>query len=96
MPLPLTIYTALDCDDSERVRDHLHALEIPFQETSIDHDPQAEQFVIFINNGYRSTPTLVFGQGNVKIIVTEPAGRQLVQLLAQAGYAVGHSAQSSG
>ena len=85
-PLPLTLYGAGDCDDTERTRGLLLAWAIPFGEVSIDHDPAAEQFVVFINNGYRSTPTLVFGAGQWKIVLTEPADEQLAQALRQAGY----------
>jgi mycoredoxin len=87
-PLPLTLYGADDCDDTEHTLDRLRARRIPFREISIDHDPAAEQFVIFINNGYRSTPTLVFGAGQWKIVLTEPTDEQLVQALRQAGYAL--------
>ena len=85
-PLPLTLYGADDCDDTEHTRDRLRAGRIPFREISIDHDPAAEQFVRFINNGYRSTPTLVFGAGSWKLVLTEPTAEQLVQALRQAGY----------
>ncbi len=85
-PLPPTLYGADDCDDTEHTRGRLRAWRIPFREISIDHDPAAEQFVVFINNGYRSTPTLVFGAGQWKIVLTEPADEQLAQALRQAGY----------
>ncbi|RMG95505.1 MAG: glutaredoxin family protein [Chloroflexi bacterium] len=88
MSLPLTLYGAKDCDDTDRTRAHLLKLGIPFHEVNIDHNPEAEQFVIFINRGYRSTPTLVFGEDKFKIIVTEPTDEQLEQVLAQAGYSI--------
>jgi len=88
MPLPLTLYGATECDDTERTRARLRALGIPFREVNIDDDPAAEQFVLFINRGYRSTPTLVLGEGKVKIIATEPTADELKQVLRQAGYSV--------
>ncbi len=84
MPLPLTLYGATDCDDTERTRSRLRALGIPFDEVNIDHDPEAERFVVFINRGYRSTPTLVLGSGKIKMIVTEPTDHELDQALTQA------------
>lgn len=86
MPLPLTLYGAADCDDTERTRSRLRELGVPFREVNIDHDPNAEQFVIFINGGYRSTPTLVFGEGKHKTILTEPTTTELDEALARAGY----------
>lgn len=91
MPLPLTLYGASDCDDTERTRHHLRQWGIPFREVNIDRDAVAEQFVIFINRGYRSTPTLVFGEGKYKIVVTEPTTSELEQVLTQAGFSIPHS-----
>lgn len=88
MPLPLTLYGATDCDDTERTRARLRELGLPFREVNIDRDPEAERFVIFINRGYRSTPTLVLGEGRFKIVVTEPSAEELVQALQQAGYSI--------
>jgi len=79
--LPITMYGATNCDDSERTRSRLNELGIPFREVNIDHDSAAERFVIFINRGYRSTPTLVFGEGKFKIIATEPTNQELDQVL---------------
>lgn len=81
MSLPITMYGATNCDDSERTRSRLNELGIPFREVNIDHDSAAERFVIFINRGYRSTPTLVFGEGKFKIIATEPTNQELDQVL---------------
>jgi mycoredoxin len=86
MPLPLTLYGATDCDDTERTRLHLNERLIPFREVNIDHDAEAERFVIFINGGFRSTPTLVLGEGKRKLIVTEPDTEELSAILIEAGW----------
>lgn len=88
MPLPLFLYGATDCDDTERTRHRLQEGHIPFREINIDHDPEAEQFVIFINGGFRSTPTLVFGEGKFKLIITEPSDSEIENVLRQAGYSI--------
>lgn len=85
-PLPLTLYGGNDCDDTEYVTGRLNALGIPFRAIMLEDDADAERFVIFINNGFRSTPTLVFGDGNYKIILTEPEAETLVTVLREAGY----------
>ncbi len=82
----ITLYGATHCDDSERTRKHLKAAGIPFREVNIDHDPDAERFVIFINRGNRSTPTVVIGDGQIKVVVTEPSNEDLDGLLADAGH----------
>lgn len=88
MPLPLTLYGATDCDDTERTRNCLCKLGVPFHEVNIDHNAEAERFVLFINRGYRSTPTLVFGEGKFKIIVTEPTNEELHRVLIRADYPI--------
>lgn len=70
MSLPLILYGATDCEDTEHVRRRLNEWRVPFQEVNIDQNKEAEQFVIFINAGYRSTPTLVIRAGKIKIIAT--------------------------
>lgn len=62
-----------------------------FQEVNIDQDDEAERFVIFINRGYRSTPTLVFGEGKFKIIAIEPTDGDLDQVLIRAGYSISNT-----
>lgn len=84
MTLPITLYGSTDCDDTERTRHHLLRLGIPFTEVNIDHDPSAEQFVIVINGGYRSTPTLVIGNGKAKLVLTEPTDDELSLALHRA------------
>lgn len=81
MSLPIVMYGATDCDDTERTRAHLLARNVPFREVNIDHDADAERFVMFINNGYRSTPTLILGEGKRKLILTEPTNEELDQAL---------------
>lgn len=94
MPLPLILYGATDCDDTERTRHRLYSLGIPFQEVNIDQDDEAERFVLFVNRGYRSTPTLVFGEGKFKIVVTEPTDQELDQVLIRAGHSIPNTIQS--
>lgn len=78
----ITLYGALDCDDTERSRTYLQSHKIAFAEVSIDNNPEAEQFVIFINRGFRSTPTLVIGEGKRKVVLTEPEDEELARELA--------------
>lgn len=84
MPLPIVLYSATVCDDSDRTRHCLQQLGYPFDEVNIDHHSAAEQFVVFVNNGYRSTPTLVIGKGQCKLILTEPTDAELIYALSQA------------
>ena len=87
-PTPLTLYGGDDCEDTDHVIGRLRAWNIPFREVILERDPDAERFVIFINGGYRSTPTLVFGDGRHKTILTEPTDEELAEALGRAGYVV--------
>jgi mycoredoxin len=86
MPLPLIMYGSTTCDDTDRTREHLQRLEIPFREILIDDVAELETFVRVINGGHRSTPTLVFGEGRHKRLLTEPSNDELEQALLDAGY----------
>ncbi|WP_054522598.1 glutaredoxin family protein [Thermanaerothrix daxensis] len=77
MPVSITLFGAQDCEDTARTRADLQARSVPFHEVNIANDPTAEHFVIFINHGFRSTPTLVIGTGKRKIILTEPQATDL-------------------
>ncbi|MCS6844538.1 MAG: glutaredoxin family protein [Caldilineales bacterium] len=85
MALSLTLYGSTDCDDTERTRLWLEEHGVHFCEVNIDHDAEAERFVIFINRGYRSTPTLVFGEGKRQLVLTEPTDDELAAALAEFG-----------
>jgi len=91
MPVPLTMYGATHCEDTQHVREQLTAWLIPFAEINVDHDAIAEQFVLFINGGQRRTPTLVIGNDTRKTILTEPDDNLLKATLWDSGHTPGHS-----
>lgn len=86
MALPITLYGAQGCHDTDRSRDYLTEQGIPFTEVDVDESEEAARFVTFINRGNRSTPTLVFGDGSYKLLLTEPTNEELGAVLGQAGY----------
>jgi mycoredoxin len=79
---PFTLYGATTCDDTERTRGWLNAWGVAFREVNIDEDPDADAFVRVVNQGFRSTPTLVFGAGRRKVVLTEPSEAELREMLA--------------
>lgn len=88
MSVTLIMYGSTDCDDTQRVRFHLNELGIAFSEINIDRDAAAEQFVIYTNGGFRSTPTLVLSAGKFKSVLTEPTDDELDMVLKTAGYQI--------
>lgn len=85
MTATLTMFGATTCEDTHRSRAYLQANQIAFTDINIDHDPEAERFVIFINGGNRNTPTLVLSNGKYRFTVTEPTDDELKAWLAQNG-----------
>jgi mycoredoxin len=82
----ITLYGEPTCEDTEAVRERFNAIGVVYREVNIDADKGASDFVIYINNGFRSTPTIVFGQGKRKLILTEPTIEQLDEALRWAGH----------
>jgi len=79
MPEQSIIVYATDwCPDCLRAKRFLDQHNIPFQWVNIDHDKQAEQFVIKTNRGMRSVPTIICSDGTVLV---EPSNQQLAQQL---------------
>jgi mycoredoxin len=75
------MYGRDDCDDTEAIREYFKTSHIDFREVNINEDREAEQFVIFINDGFRSTPTLILGTGKHKTILTEPSTNEIESIL---------------
>jgi mycoredoxin len=79
MPEQSIIVYATDwCPDCLRAKRFLDQHNIPYQWVNIDHDKQAEQFVMKTNRGMRSVPTIVCPDGSVLV---EPSSKQLEQQL---------------
>lgn len=70
----IIIYGTEWCGDCYRARRILKTTNIPFEWVDIDNNQAGENYVLSINNGMRSVPTIVFEDGSVLI---EPSNRQL-------------------
>ena len=56
----LLMYTTSWCGDCQVTKRALGKLEVPFTEVNIEHDPEAAAYVMSVNGGRRSVPTLVY------------------------------------
>jgi glutaredoxin-like protein len=74
----IIIYGADWCWDCRRARKYFNDHKISYQWINVDHDIRAEQFVLQINQGMRSIPTIVFQDGS---ILVEPSNAQLAEKL---------------
>ena len=92
-PLPVTIFFSPRCRYSTRIRERLVKWGIPLQEFNVLEDEAAARRLEGLARGYRSTPTLVFGN-EVKVLV-EPTLPELKAALREAGYDVPDEAPRS-
>ncbi len=56
----LVMYTTSWCGDCQVTKRALGKLEVPFTEVNIEEDPEAAAYVMSVNGGRRSVPTLVY------------------------------------
>lgn len=56
----LVMYTTSWCGDCVVTKKALSKLEVPYREVNIEHDPDAAAYVMEVNGGRRSVPTLVY------------------------------------
>jgi glutaredoxin-like protein len=74
----IRVYGSDWCGDCRRARRFLETQNIPFNWINIEVDKNGEQFVIKVNKGMRSIPTIVFLDGS---ILVEPSNSQLAEKL---------------
>jgi mycoredoxin len=74
----LLFYGVTWCGDCRRAQKFLQSNKIAYEFINIDQDKNGEQFVIKVNRGFRSVPTIIFPDGS---ILVEPSNRQLSQKL---------------
>jgi len=86
MPKPIVVYCTSWCGACRTVRRRLEQLQVPFTEIDIDRDPAAAGRVQRLARGYRSVPTLVFG--DEERVLVEPGPAALEEALRWAGYPV--------
>ncbi len=70
-PRPITIFGRPTCEDTAIVRDRLERFHIPFTELDVDADEDAGRRCEALNDGNRSTPTILFGDADGAL--TEPS-----------------------
>ena len=56
----LVMYTTSWCGDCVVTKKALAKLSVPYLEVNIEQDPDAAEFVMQVNGGRRSVPTLVY------------------------------------
>ena len=79
MAAPLTMYTTTWCAFCRRLKSQLARDGIEITEVNIEEDPAAADFVMSVNGGYQTVPTVVFPDGTA---LTNPSAAQVKAQLA--------------
>lgn len=70
----IKMYATTWCGDCRVAKRWFDAHNIPYEWINIEEDEEAAAYVLEVNRGYRSVPTIVFPDGSVLV---EPSPREL-------------------
>jgi mycoredoxin len=73
-PTQIVLYTTEYCSDCLRAKKFFEANNIPHLKVGLEGNREATEFVMKVNHGYRSVPTIVFPDGS---ILVEPNWEEL-------------------
>jgi mycoredoxin len=74
----LTMYTTTWCGFCARLKTALKAEGIAYTEVDIERDPAAAEFVMSVNRGNQTVPTVKFADGST---MTNPSARDVKKKL---------------
>jgi mycoredoxin len=80
IPVPLTMYTTTWCGFCKNLKRQLGRAGIEVTEVDIELDPAAAEFVMSVNGGNQTVPTLLFPDGST---MCNPSAAQVQKKLAQ-------------
>jgi mycoredoxin len=78
MTQPLTMYTTTWCAFCKRLKRQLAAEGIEMTEVDIEQDPAAADYVMSVNGGFQTVPTVVFPDGSA---LTNPSAAAVKERL---------------
>ncbi len=80
MSEPVTMYTTVWCGFCRRLKTQLAREGIEVAEIDIERDPAAADYVMSVNGGYQTVPTVVLPDGTA---LTNPSARQVAERLRE-------------
>jgi mycoredoxin len=80
MAPPLTMYTTTWCAFCKRLKRQLAADGIEMTEIDIEQDPAAADYVMTVNGGFQTVPTVVFPDGSA---LTNPSAAMVKERLRE-------------
>jgi mycoredoxin len=82
MAEPLTMYTTQWCAFCRRLKSQLAKDGIEIVEVDIEADPEAADYVMAVNGGFQTVPTIVFPDGSALTNPSPVAVREHLRELA--------------
>ncbi|MFG1704075.1 mycoredoxin [Nonomuraea sp. M3C6] len=82
--MALTVYSTTWCGPCKRLKSQLAREGISFDEIDIERDPSAAEFVMSVNNGNQTVPTVVIETPSGRVVRTNPSAREVKALLEAA------------
>ncbi len=73
-PSQIVMYTTEYCSDCNRAKAYFEANKISYLKVGLEDSAEATEFVINVNHGSRSVPTIIFPDGS---ILVEPGFAEL-------------------
>ena len=73
-PAKIVMYSTQYCPDCLRAKAFFEANDISYLPVTIEGNQDATEFVMKMNNGYKSVPTIIFPDGTVLV---EPSWQEL-------------------
>jgi mycoredoxin len=80
MTQPLTMYTTPWCGYCRRLKSQLAREGIEITEVDIEREPDAAEYVMTVNGGYQTVPTVLFPDGST---LTNPSVQAIKQRLEE-------------
>ncbi len=79
-PSQIVMYTTEFCPDCHRAKAFFVANKIDYLRVGLEGNEEAIEFVMKLNNGFRSVPTIIFPDGS---ILVEPSPKELQTKIAK-------------
>lgn len=77
-PSQIVMYATEYCPDCHRAKAFFETNNIEYLRVGLEENKEATEFVVNINNGSRSVPTIIFPDGSVLV---EPGWRELKEAI---------------
>lgn len=82
-PSQIVMYSTQYCPDCLRAKAFFETNNIPYIRVLLEGNHEATEFVMRMNNGFKSVPTIIFPDGS---ILVEPSWQQLKEKTLNESY----------